>query len=302
MHNDQSPGEMSLSRKTALAVACMKVAHNKERNLQTYLKFIKQAAKKKCDFLAFPECSLQGYTWTWDPVRYKYYEDSSQRKYFEENAEPVPGPSTDFLCEEAAKNSMYIQFGLAEKPDHSSRRIFNSAVLVGPEGLVGKFRKVHMSSSPIFSRGDSFKVFTTGLGKVGMIVCADLQYPESMRTLALQGAEVVVNSTAWGMRRKTPRGDYSGYRYDILGRANAMMNQVWLLQSAQIGRATNSNEYCYGHSCIIDPAGLVVSDTGYRVGLAAASVNIREGIKRAQSHKFAGHNILRSRRPEAYRS
>ncbi|HKM49646.1 MAG TPA: carbon-nitrogen hydrolase family protein [Candidatus Bathyarchaeia archaeon] len=280
----------------------MKVAHDKEMNIKSYLKFIKTAAKKKCKFIAFPECSLQGYTWSWDPIAYKYYEDAKQRVYFEENAETVPGPTTDLLCREASNYGMYIQFGLAEKAsDASSSEMFNSAVLVGPEGLVGKFRKVHMAASAIFSRGKEFPVFETRLGKVGMIVCADLAYPESIRTLALDGAEMVANSTAWGMRGKNPKGDYNGYRYDIFGKANAMMNQVWLVQSDQIGKATNSIEYCYGNSCIIDPAGYVVAATGYKEGLAIAAVDIKGGIERAQSHKYAGHKVLAGRRPEAYR-
>ena len=158
-----------------------------------------------------------------------------------------------------------------------------------------------MAGSPIFSRGNEFRVFETQLGKIGMIVCADLAYPESIRSLALDGAEIVVNSTAWGMRGKAPKGDYSGYRYDIFGRANAMMNQVWLVQSDQIGKATNSNEYCYGNSCIIDPAGRIVANTGYKEGLAIAAIDVKGGIVQAQSPKYAGHNALAGRRPETYR-
>lgn len=282
-----------------MAATCMKVAHDKEKNIKTYMKFITAAAKKKCKFIAFPECSLQGYTWTWDPVAFKYDEDPTQRTYFEQNSETIPGPTTDLLCEKASENDMYVQFGLAEKTD--SGEIFNSAALVGPEGLVGKFRKVHMATSAIFSRGREFSVFQTRLGKVGMIVCADLAYPESIRTLALDGAEVVANSTAWGMRGKNPKGDYSGYRFDIFGKANAMMNQVWLIQANQIGKATRSIERCYGNSCIIDPCGYVVAATGYKEGLAMAAVDIKGGIERAQSPKFAGHSVLPGRRPEAYK-
>jgi predicted amidohydrolase len=120
----------------------MKVAHDKQKNLETYRKFIKQAARKDCKLIAFPECSLQGYTWSWDPVGYKYTEDAEQLRYFQETSETVPGPSTNLLGELAAKHEMYIQFGLAEKADDSN--IFNTAALVGPEGFIGKFRKVHM--------------------------------------------------------------------------------------------------------------------------------------------------------------
>lgn len=284
-----------------VAAACMRVAHNKEKNLKTYQRFLKQASRRGCKFLAFPECSLQGYTWTWDPAAYRYYEDEKQRRYFDENAEIVPGPSTELLSELAAEHQMYIQFGLAEKEEaNDCPKIFNTATLVGPEGFVGKFRKVHMANNPIFTPGEKFHVFQTDLGKVGMIICADLEYPESLRTSALLGAELVANSTAWGMRGRRPRGDYSGYMYETLSKANAMMNQVWLVQSDQIGRSTKSIEYCYGHSCIIDPTGKIVATTGFKEGLASAKIDIREGIARAKSAKYMGHDVLSGRRPTAY--
>jgi predicted amidohydrolase len=78
------------------------------------------------------------------------------------------------------------------------------------------------------------------------------------------------------MHGKNPKRDYNGYMYDIMGKANAMMNQVWLVQSDQIGAATLSKEFCYGHSCIIDPTGSVVATTGYREGLALAEVDVKK--------------------------
>lgn len=286
-----------MSNKIAISAACIKVAHDKQKNLQTYRKFIKQAARNKCKFIAFPECSLQGYTWSWDPVGYKYTEDPEQLRYYQEASETVPGPSTNLLSELAADHDMYIQFGLAEK---MNSRIFNTAALVGPEGYIGKHRKVHISGNPIFGAGDRFDVYQTKIGRLGMIVCADMQYPESMRTLALRDAEIVVNSTAWGMHRRNPRTDYSGYMYDILCRANAMMNQVWLVAADQLGSAPRSNEYCYGHSRIINPAGQIIADTGYKEGLAIAKIDVRQGIKQASSYKYMGHAMIPRRRPETY--
>jgi predicted amidohydrolase len=283
--------------KVTLAAACMRVAHDKTKNLETYAGFVEEAGAKGAALLAFPECSLQGYTWAWDPVKYEYVKDDEQRKYFAESAEAVPGKSTESMARLAKKHGMYIQFGMAEREGDS---IFNSAVLVGPGGLVGVYRKVHMAPNPIFERGKGFVVFETAVGKVAPVVCADLQFPETVRTLAVSGAEVVVNSTAWGMRGTDPETDYSGYMYDMLTRANSLMNQVWMVSANQVGPSTRSLEHCYGHSRILNPMGQVVSDTGYREGLASATVDIRGGLRESESPPFVGKRLLDWRRPSAY--
>lgn len=293
-----------MSDDVVVAVVSMHVAYDKQKNIVKYRNFIKQAARKKCRLLAFPECSLHGYTWTWDPITHVFHDTPEQLEYFRDNSETVPGPSTSLMCELASEHQMYIQFGLAEKvQEENGVKMFNTAVLVGPEGIIGKYHKVHMAPTPIFTPGDKFHVFHTEIGQVGIVICADMQQPESVRTVALKGAEIVVNSTGWSLRGKTLRGDYGGYRYHILGSAHAMMNQVWLLQSDQVGKpslCTAPDYRYYGHSCIIDPTGRLVADTGYKEGMVAAKIRIKEGIKEAQSHKYTGYHPLLRRRPEAY--
>lgn len=279
----------------------MHVAHDKQANLETYRRYIEQASSKGVKLLVFPECSLQGYTWGWDPVQHRFVNDDEQLRYFQENAETIPGQATEIMCKEAKKRDMYIQLGMAEKVDTPvGSRMFNSAVLVGPSGLIGSFRKVHMAPSAIFSSGDRFSVFDTELGKIGPVVCADIQYPESVRCLALDGAEVITNSTAWGMIGTDPAKDYQGYSYDLFTKANAMMNQVWMVHADQLGASTRSNHPCYGHSRIVDPMGRVVVDTGYNEGLALAKVDLKEELMRSRGRWFIGRHLLRDRHPEAY--
>jgi predicted amidohydrolase len=143
-------------------------------------------------------------------------------------------------------------------------------------------------------------VFDTALCKIGPIICADLQFPESIRCLALDGAEIIINSTAWSMRGNEPTDDYSGFMYELLTTANALMNQVWIVQADQIGKALRSSLYCYGHSRIIDPMGRIVADTKYNEGLAIATVNIKGELTRARTSEFVGKDLLENRRPEAY--
>lgn len=290
-----------MSNGVTIAAVSMHVPHDKKANLETYLRYIEEASAKGAQLLAFPECSLQGYTWAWNPLGFGYLHDDEQLRYFQENAETVPGPTTETMCREARKYDMYIQFGMAEKSNTSlGVRLYNSAVLVGPTGLVGVFRKMHQAPNPVFTLGDRFTVFDISLGKVGAIICADLNFPESVRCLALQGAEVVVNSTAWGMRGSDPKTDYSGYKYDLLTRAQALMNQVWMVHADQFGLDVRSKRCYYGHSRVVDPMGRTVVDTGHKEGLALAMVNLKNELKRSRSRDFVGLDLLRIRRPEAY--
>lgn len=277
-----------------LAAVCMHVAHDKKKNLKKYVRFIELAAGRGIDLIAFPECSVQGYTWTWDFGRHIYRKDREQQEYFDVNSEMVPGPSTSLMTRLAQAHRMYIVMGMAEKARKGRKTaIYNSAILVGPNGVLGVHRKVHQAPNPVFETGCGFSVFPTRIGRIGMVVCADMNYVESARSLALQGAEIVVNCTAWGMRSKNPdpRTDQGGYDYDLITRATARLNRVWLVSADQVGSATRSEEKSYGHSRIVDPDGRIVSDSGYKEGLVVARVNVR---KQTRPSRFRG------RRPECY--
>lgn len=107
-------------------------------------------------------------------------------------AEEVPaGYATKRLIEAAKAKGAYIVAGLAER---AGRKAYNSAVLVGPKGLVGTYRKAHLfwDEKKIFTKGDTpFKVYKAGKVRVGIMICFDWLFPEAARTLALRGAEVI---------------------------------------------------------------------------------------------------------------
>lgn len=107
-------------------------------------------------------------------------------------SEEVPGgPACRALAEIAAEKKMYIVAGLAER---SGDCCYNSAVLVGPEGIIGTYRKTHLffEETLWFTPGDTgFHVFDVGQARLGLMVCFDWYFPESARTLALQGADIL---------------------------------------------------------------------------------------------------------------
>lgn len=109
-------------------------------------------------------------------------------------SESVPdGPTTGMLVEIAKKKSVYIIGGLPEVDDG---KYYNSAVVVGPDGYIGSYRKSHLffEEKLYFSPGNTgFRVFNTDKGKIGVMICFDWFFPESARTLALSGAEIIAH-------------------------------------------------------------------------------------------------------------
>ncbi len=107
-------------------------------------------------------------------------------------AEPIPGPTFDAVARFTHERSCYVAYGFAEKAD----RIYNSAALVGPRGVVGLYRKVHLFAREniFFTPGDlGFPVFNLPIGRIGMMICFDWMFPESARSLALNGAQLIAH-------------------------------------------------------------------------------------------------------------
>lgn len=294
-----SNGRAHKTGETTLGAVSMHCSHDPAANWKKYLDAIDEAAIRGTDYLVFPEGSLQGYLM--GSASLGSPEMHEQLAYFRRVAEPIPGPTTRRLTELAARHNMLIQAGMAERA-MDGNIIYNSAVLVGPRGVIGVFRKLHNQFEwPVFSPGDHLSVFETRLGKIGMFICYDLAFPETVRAFALQGAIIAGLTTAWPMKGDDPETDYYGYTYDILSRANALSNQLWMVCSNQVNRPpTPGCANYYGHSRIIAPTGKIVAELGHEEGLVTATVDLKEGIERGRTLDFFGLNLLQDRRPEFY--
>jgi predicted amidohydrolase len=245
----------------------MQVMHDKSQNLEKYRRFVDEAAAEGVRLLVFPEVSLQGFLFHLD-----HHFDPQESLYHWENAEPVPGPSTEIITEWANEKEMFIIFGLFERVDYPDTPVlYNSSVLVGPEGYLGTFRKVHQPSEELryYRPGREWSVFNTALGGIGMLICYDQCFPEAARELTLRGAEMLVIPNAW------PKSDRaSDDRYDFYGRARAAENCRWVLQSNQVGPSDRGNFEYLGFSRVIDPSGMVAAHTDPgQEGLALCEVN-----------------------------
>lgn len=147
-----------------------------KRNLDTVTQ---KLATVESDLLVLPELFASGYQFV-------------SEHEVELLAEPIPeGPTTTRLIEIARARRMVLAAGL---PERAGGRCFNSAVLVGPAGIIGLYRKAHLfyEETRHFSPGDTgFQVWDVGAVKLGLMVCFDWIYPEAARTLALKGAHIL---------------------------------------------------------------------------------------------------------------
>jgi predicted amidohydrolase len=284
---------------TKLAAANIAIEHDKRKNLTRFLEWIDEAASKGVNLLVFPEVGLQGYADF--GLQSGQPEYAEQRKYYLHESEPIPGPATEAIQRAVQRTGMYVQLGMAEKALHGNL-IYNSTALIGPEGVVGVFRKAHASwDYPWFNPGESAPVFDTRLGRLASLICYDACFPEFTRVYALQGAEVLVMSTAWPMLGHDRENDFHGQALDLITRATAFFNQVWLVVSNHCEQDAYSTHHDYfGGSQIVDPGGRVVAYVGAEEGMAIATVDIEEGIWAVRTRDFAECNLLQDRRPELY--
>ena len=216
---------------------------NKERNLRQISEQASKARKRNVDLLIFPELHLTGYT---------------MRDEVTHLAEPIPGPSTRKVETLAREHGVHVVFGMPEESEVKGV-IHNTAVFVGPKGLIGKYRKIHLPTHSVFEErryyrpGQEASVFKTDIGTIGLNICYDLYFPELTRLQALQGAELVVCiSASPGLRRRF----FEGF---CLSRA--MENAVYLAYVNRVG--IEEGLQFWGGSRVIAPNGSVLAQCKY---------------------------------------
>ena len=211
-----------------------------ERNLKSIEESIREAAEQGARLIAFPECALNGY-------RYDDVEDVRA------DAQPIPGPATDRIHRLAADLDVHVVLGMVEVDDG---RLFNAAVLIGPGGVVASYRKTHLPFQAVdrfVEPGDiPFAVADTPVGRIGMLICFDLRFPEPARCLALEGAQIIVNLT----NLPPPGAPQPAHMFAT----RAAENRVWLVSASRVGSETGVTYI--GQSAIVSPTGEKVAEAG----------------------------------------
>lgn len=222
---------------------------------------------------------------------------------------PIPNEHTDRYHQKARERGVYIQTGTFLEVDNSyPGSVFNSTCLIGPEGLLTTYRKVHpwlpweVHASPHDIPGyreNPFPVADTEIGKLGCAICYDWLFPEAIRELALQGAEVLIRVSAymdpWGA---TPPMDW----WTVVNRCRALENVAYVVAANQGARADHYPPFSWpGGSMIVDHDGRILSQADPGPGEKIVVAPIDLPALRADRERRLGHNLLAHRRPEAYR-
>ena len=281
-----------------IGAVSMRCTTDRDANMAKIERFAEEAGARRAALVVFPEMAVQGYVTS--SGTYTSPETLGQLEMYRRIAETVPGPATDRLTRIAREHSMVIQIGIAERNEVGTK-LYNSAAVIGPEGVIGVYRKVHNQNEwPVFLAGDDIVVVDTPIGRIGPFICADIHYPEMLRSMAVMGARILTMTTAYPMDGDDPATDPNGRAYLTHADAAAMASQIWVVQSNQVGRPTDDGTGAnyFGHSRIVSPFGEVAS-TGYEEGLVTAKVDIEGEIAR---HLAAKGPRMARRRPDLYRA
>jgi predicted amidohydrolase len=249
-------------------------------NLSRIGRLLHRAAGQGADLVVFPELATTGYYWPSAEAIAPY-------------AETVPGPSTRWLARQCRELGCHVICGLAERgggarrPPRSPaapgagghlaagpaprRQLFNTAVLVGPDGLAGRYRKASLWSwDTLWATAGARPptAWPTPLGRIGALICADLDYPEGTSWLAAAGADLVAVPTCWS-EEPTPSPVWRSRAGD-----NGLPFVVANVSGAEQGAAFS------GGSCVIDSGGRVLDWAQHSEALAIATVDLSAGRER----------------------
>jgi predicted amidohydrolase len=187
---------------------------------------------------------------------------------------------------------MHVVCGLLERDGDT---LHNAAVTVGPEGLIGTYRKTHLPFLGVdrfVVPGDELPVYETPLGRIGVEICYDLRFPEVTRTLALKGADIVAHPTNFPVAARI--------QTELITVARAAENRVYLLTANRVGKERRG-EFC-GWSQIVDPYGKRLAEAGEtEEALLVADVDIEKA--RNKDYVIPGEYelyLFGHRRPELY--
>lgn len=254
---------------------------DREANLQVMQSFIQRETAAGSKLIVFPECFTNGYCFG--------SLDEAMGV-----AETMDGESVAFASAQCRLHNCFTVFGMLEA---SEEQLFNTAVLVGPSGLIGSYRKVHLPFLGVdrfTTPGDRpFEVFEADGVRIGMLICYDGGFPEASRVLALKGADVIVLPTNW-----PPGAEYMS-AFSINSRA--MENGIFFAAANRIGQERGFS--FIGRSRTCDPVGATIESADHAKE-AVVRVKIDVAVSRQKRIvRVPGKHVidrLADRRPDMY--
>ena len=247
---------------------------DKEANLITMKEYI---SKTKADIYVFGEMSLTGYRCK-DELR--------------NLVETVDGSSVSYMKNVAKDRKSYIIFGMPLKDSNVEGLTHNSAVLIHPDGKVDTYNKWFLPNfgpfeeKLFFDEGESLKVFDTIYGKIGILICYDLFFPELCKAYSLQGADIIICISA------SPT--ISRKYFEILLQARAVENTIFMVYVNLVG--TQEDLVFWGGSHIYSPMGDLLTKAPYfKENITTCSIDLKQ-LEIARANR----TVIRDIRPEIY--
>jgi predicted amidohydrolase len=274
--------ELRMSNEMAAAAIQMSSTPDKDENMGTVERLIRSAVAEGAELVALPEL------WSCHGLENVY----------RENAETVPGPTTDFLGGLARELGVYVLGGSILEGEPGSEWLRNTSTFFGPNGeLAAVYRKIHLFDvkapdreyleSATIAPGEEIVTAKAGATTLGLSVCYDVRFPELYRLLALRGAEVLAVPAAFTLQTGKDH-------WELLLRARAVENQAYVIAPAQWGRKADGR-WTYGRSMVVDPWGTVLAQCPDRDGHALATFDLD------YLHRFRTEfPALANRRPASY--
>lgn len=252
-----------------------------EYNLGLIEHAMASAAAAGAELVVFPECAVSGYM-------FDSLEDACRV------AEPVPGPSSERFAEMTARHGLYAVAGMLEQAGDAC---YNTALLAGPGGIISVYRKTHILCLGVdrFTTPGTipYRVHDLPIGRIGILICYDLRFPEPARVLALQGAQAIVLPTNWP--------ESSTIQPDVFTRSRAAENRVFLLAANRVGEEGGAR--FLGRSQVVTPDGDVLAEASQRgaetllVDIDLCGADRKRVIVRAGEHEM---DCFVDRRPDLY--
>ncbi len=270
-----------------LAAAAAHFGRDLDFDLRRVAKLIADARQAGAGLLVLPDAALGGYL-------------ADLRHPDPEALPPALKPDDPLFASVAAlARDMAVCVGYCEA-DGDDR--YNAAVCVTGDGVLGRHRKVHLPAgeTAAYRPGDRFAAFDTPVGRLGMLIDYDKTFPESARSLALDGTEIIACLSAWptSLTNRAPRlaQDRQAWLFDLYDCARAAENQLVLVSANQTG-AIGGLRFL-GQAKVVGPGGNILARTWGRAGLAVAELDVAGQI--ATARRVLRH--LDERRPASYRT
>jgi 5-aminopentanamidase len=259
---------------------------NISENIDRVCEWLHKAVAQKVQFIVLPECMLTGYG----------YESRDEAMAQAMNVDDPRWERLISICRDSGQLHVVVGF-LEKEGSGADAKLYNASALIGPQGLIATYRKVHLPHLGVdrfVDRGNRpYAVHQAGEARVGLAICYDCSFPEPMRVLGLGGADIIALPTNWPIA--------AARTAEIVPPARSMENHLFFIAANRVG-SERGFRYC-GKSSICGPDGVELArSTGDQEEMLLAEVNLQQARNKRIERTPGAHVIDRfaDRRPEFY--